>query len=151
MWKCETDRLVDSHSIAKRNMVANSSYCSPFFNVRLGSWMMWYGCGDYATLYCTDHVDRRHGEAEGRRGLLWVYKDWLVEIPFQQPRICSRTLVGGTPSVFSRGGSLPPFIHADARHIDAVVVSQASIFSGHLKRCGSWHPQTSCLHPTRRT
>ena len=46
--------------------------------------------------------------------------------PPQQPRICSRTLMGvGAPhTVFSRGGTLLPFIYADARYIDAVIVSK---------------------------
>ena len=47
------------------------------------------------------------------------------------PRICSRTRMGvlrppTTPSAVSRGGSLPPSIHADARYIGDVTVSQAS-------------------------
>ena len=32
----------------------------------------------------------------------------------------------GAPSLFSRGGSLLPSLHADARYIDTVIVSKAS-------------------------
>ena len=37
--------------------------------------------------------------------------------PPQQPRICSRTLMG----VLSRGGSLLPSMYADARYIDDAI------------------------------
>ena len=37
---------------------------------------------------------------------------------------------GGTPSVFSRGGSLLPSIYADARYVDAVIVSGVTYYNG---------------------
>ena len=48
---------------------------------------------------------------------------WLLE------NTDGRVLRPPPPSVFSRGGSLLPFIYADARCIDAVVVSQAPIIT----------------------
>ena len=52
-----------------------------------------------------------------------------------QPRVCSRTWMGYSDpplSVFSWGGTLLPYLYADARYIDAVLVSKASQWGDHV-------------------
>ena len=49
--------------------------------------------------------------------------------PVESPPLATDNLLenadGGTPSVFSRGGTLLPSVYADARYVDAVIVSKA--------------------------
>ena len=47
--------------------------------------------------------------------------------PPLQPRVCSRTLMGSHPSVFSRGGSLLPSIYADGRSSDRYRLTLAEL------------------------
>ena len=58
-----------------------------------------------------------------RRWTAWTCGPEINLLSPWQPRICSRTLMGGrgTPSVFPRGGGLLPSVYADVRSSDDVV------------------------------
>ena len=89
--------------------------------------------------------------------IAWTENDYELDIATEdgqsksplQPIICSRTLMGcsdNPPSAFSRGGSLLPFIYADARYIDAVIVSKVKpSTSASLIALQTLVSRTSCL------
>ena len=66
-----------------------------------------------------------------------------VPRPDVPPQLCR-----GTPSVFSRGGTLLPSIYGDARYIDAVLVSLGRFPAGSLTACSTTlgqEPRLTCL------